>query len=234
MLLSVVLSVSLLHNPLVAFGAGAVAATVVRETAARLRPVPSTAVLSKIVARPGPSQYGVGLLCVQPVPAGGRVCGCEPVNSVTVPLSRLRGLPTEVRTTIHELYDGVDEPPGTCCVPTDYEQAIPLISFINHSDDPSCAYDEEQHAILATRPLRVGDEATVDYFAYRMRLPTPYHYLAHQSLEGYLRCLCVGSRSITRSESPCTYTHRHASTGFDPAFAVEFVSEIDGEIDSMS
>ena len=58
-------------------------------------------------------------------------------------LASLDALPTAVRSAIHELYDGVDDPPGTCSIPLNYEQAIPLIPFINHSKRPSCAYDEE-------------------------------------------------------------------------------------------
>ena len=139
-----------------------------------MSPKLSPAPLDQIVARPGASKYGVGLICLQDVPVGGRICGCEPVLSRTVPLASLDALPTAVRSAIHELYDGVDDPPGTCSIPLNYEQAIPLIAFINHSKRPSCAYDEEAHAIVALRRLRAGDEATVNYFEYQD--PTSFTY----------------------------------------------------------
>ena len=134
--------------------------------------------LADIRARPGASKHGVGLICVQDVPAGGRICGCEPVLSRTVPIAALRFLPTEVRSTVHELYDGVDEPPGTCCVPVDYEQAIPLISFINHSTRPTCEFSATAHAIVAKRPLAIGDECTVNYFEYQEPVSYTYRHAA--------------------------------------------------------
>lgn len=46
-------------------------------------------------------------------------------------------------------------------------RAIPLVSFINHSDDPNCVYDEATDSIRAKRRLREGEEATVDYLRYQ-------------------------------------------------------------------
>jgi len=123
--------------------------------------------LDQIVVRLGASKYGVGLICVQDVPEGGRICGCEARYSRTVPLSSLARLPLGVRSAIHELFDCCDDTPGMCNVPLDYEQALPLISFINHSPWPTCSYDEDSHAIVASRPMRAGDEATVDYLEYQ-------------------------------------------------------------------
>jgi hypothetical protein len=130
--------------------------------------------LSSIRVRPGNSEHGVGLIVVQDVPTGGRVIGCEPVHSQTVLLSEIAHLPAEVRQTIHEMFDGVDEPPGTCTIPSAYEDAIPVISFLNHSPDPNCAYDSDQHAIVALRRLHIGEEATVNYFSYQE--PETYTY----------------------------------------------------------
>ena len=82
-------------------------------------------------------------------------------------VGNLATAPSLVRLTLHELFDCLDDPVGTVAVPTEYEQAIPLISFINHSTRPNCEYDEERHAIYALRDLRAGEEATVNYFEYQ-------------------------------------------------------------------
>jgi hypothetical protein len=63
-------------------------------------------------------------------------------------------------------------------VPSDYENAIPLISFLNHSPQPTCRYDAEAHAIVATEALRVGDEATVNYFEYQDAETYTYRHAA--------------------------------------------------------
>lgn len=72
------------------------------------RPLP----LSKIYVRPGQGKYGVGLICLRDVPVGARICRCYPDYSKTVATSSLRSLPPEVRSTIHEIWDCFDDPPG--------------------------------------------------------------------------------------------------------------------------
>jgi|TARA_B110000196_G_scaffold200929_1_gene172067 hypothetical protein len=59
---------------------------------------------------------------VQDTPAGACICTCNPSNSKTVPLKSLDRLPPGVRGAIHEMFDGVDDPPGTATVPTDWDQ----------------------------------------------------------------------------------------------------------------
>ena len=99
-------------------------------------------------------------------------------------------LEPEVRRTIHELWDCLDDPPGTCAVPADYEQAIPLVSFLNHDLRPNCAWDPRlgpSGAIVAERDLRLGEEATVNYFEY---------------------------------QDETSYTWRDAASGFKPSFVL--------------
>lgn len=54
-------------------------------------------------------------------------------------------------------------------IPTNYDQSIPLVSFINHSEEPNCVYVEDTNCIVAARRLRKGEEATVDYLEYQER-----------------------------------------------------------------
>ena len=102
------------------------------------------------------------------LPAGTPIIqDCAPKFTKVVQQRDLLSLPKEVRLTVHELFDCLDDPAGTVAVPTEYEQAIPLISFINHSTRPNCEYDPEYHAIYSLRDLRAGEEATVNYFEYQ-------------------------------------------------------------------
>ena len=124
--------------------------------------------LSEIYVRPGKGSFGVGLITIRPVPAGTPIIqDCAPKFTKVVQQRDLLSLPKEVRLTVHELFDCLDDPAGTVAVPTEYEQAIPLISFINHSTRPNCEYDPEYHAIYSLRDLRAGEEATVNYFEYQ-------------------------------------------------------------------
>ncbi len=119
----------------------------------------------QIYVRPGVGAHGVGLICVRDVPEGGLICRCEAEFAKPVPSWQLATLDPGVRRTVLELFDGCDGR-GTCQVPTQYDQAIPLISFINHSEQPNCIY-VEPNAIVAVRRLRRGEECTVDYLRYQ-------------------------------------------------------------------
>ena len=101
-----------------AFGAGLLARPLLDSARSR-QASQAICQLANIRVRPGSGKYGVGLICVQDVPVGGRICGCEAKNSREVALSSLGRLPVEVRSAVHELFDGVDQPPGTCMVPTE-------------------------------------------------------------------------------------------------------------------
>jgi hypothetical protein len=65
-----------------------------------------------------------------------------------------------------ELFDGYYPRKGTYQVPLEYDEAIPLVSLINHSPEPNCYYDEDTNAIRAARRLRQGEEAVVDFMQY--------------------------------------------------------------------
>ena len=103
------------------------------------------------------------------MPRGATICSCSAEFAAEVPARRLNLLHPAVRETVLELYDGYDAAQSTYQVPTKYDQAIPLISFVNHSDAPNCAYDESSNTIVAARPLARGAECTVDYFKYQER-----------------------------------------------------------------
>jgi len=158
-------------DPMVAvgFGAGAVVGSALRggDLLSLVDPDRKPLPLSKIYVRPGRGKFGVGLVCVRDVPQGARICKCYPDFSKTVSMASLDKLEPGVRETIHEIWDCVNYPPGKCLVPTDYEAAFPIIGFINHSRQPNCEYDYKRNAIIASRPLRKGEEATVDYFMYQ-------------------------------------------------------------------
>ncbi|KAJ1618638.1 hypothetical protein T492DRAFT_1091291 [Pavlovales sp. CCMP2436] len=127
--------------------------------------------LSDIYVRPGVGRFGVGLIAVRDIQRGTRICQCESAYAKAIPRIALATLRPGVRQTIHELFDGFDAK-GNCLVPTDYEQALPLISFLNHVADgdgsgPTCTYDAATNTIVAGRRLRRGEECTVDYTKYQ-------------------------------------------------------------------
>jgi hypothetical protein len=64
-----------------------------------------------------------------------------------------------------------------------YDLAIPLVSFLNHADQPNCRYDATTNCIVALRWLRKGEEATVDYRAYQDRDA----YVHQQAATGFTR-----------------------------------------------
>lgn len=133
--------------------------------------------LRDIYVRPGVGQAGVGLICIRAVPRGTVICTCTSQHSTLVPVSEVSRLPRAVRNTVHELFDGVDTD-GMCRVPNDFDQGLPLVSFINHSSAPNCRYDEATNTIVAARRLRRGEEATVDYLQYQYSGSYTYRYAA--------------------------------------------------------
>jgi len=158
------------------FGVGAIVGALANAPVNFLDPTTRPTPLSEIYVRPNKGKYGVGLVCVRDVPRGARICKCFPPYSKTVSMASLDSLPLGVREALHEMWDCVDDPPGKCLVPIDYDSTVPLISFINHDGRrPNCEYDASTNAIRAVRALRKGEEATVDYFAYQDE--TSYTYL---------------------------------------------------------
>jgi len=120
-----------------------------------------------IYVRPGVGAYGVGLICIRSVPPGTCICECTAEYSERVSALRLNMLRPSVRRTVLELFDGFDSADGTYSVPTKYDQAIPLISFINHNDEPNCEFDEASNCIRAMRQLKKDEECTVNYLQYQ-------------------------------------------------------------------
>lgn len=119
--------------------------------------------LDKIYVRPGVGKSGVGLICIRDVPKGSRICFCSAEFSQDAYAWTLSTLPAQTRRTINELFDGFDGT-GRCLVPTNYDQCLPLVAFINHEgENPNCVYDVENNAIVSARRLRAGEEATIDY-----------------------------------------------------------------------
>ena len=125
--------------------------------------------LGDIYVRPGVSDIqGVGLMCIRPVPKNGRICGCSAQLNGNTYLTSVRGnhlnmVHPAVGLAMLELFDGYYPRMGTFQVPLEYDEAIPLVSLINHSPQPNCYFDEDTNAIRAARPLRKGEEAVVDF-----------------------------------------------------------------------
>ena len=110
---------------------------------------------------PSPAGHGVGLVCFRPTPKGALICPASATRTVDVPIV---AVPSSVRRVVHELFDGVDPATQTCSVPVGWE--LPLVSFLNHGDKPNCHLDEVAFAVVASRQLQTGEEATVDYNQY--------------------------------------------------------------------
>jgi len=135
-----------------------------------------------IYVRPGQGAYGVGLIAIRRVPRGARICTCDAKYSRFVRKGAFRLLHPSVQRLCNELFDGTDADGGKqCLVPTEYDQAIPLISFINHSPRPNCRYEPVTNAIFTTRGLRPGEEATVDYTKYQ----EPGSYTYQEAVSGF-------------------------------------------------
>lgn len=120
----------------------------------------------EIYARPGVTDNGVGLVAIRTVPKGATICTCEAKFSKRVPELALLALHPSVAKTVRQLFDGADGS-GFCNIPTNYDQAIPLVSFINHSGEPNCVFDEDRFSIRASRKVNTGEELTVDYLEYQ-------------------------------------------------------------------
>jgi len=138
--------------------------------------------LRGVYARPGVGEFGVGLIAIRAVPKGQRICECEAKYARTVSRLALLALPHEVRTTIHELWDGMSsDDVWACTIPNDYEQAIPLVSFINHSEQPNCVFDADTNSIVTARRLRKGEELTINYLKYQ----EPGSYTYNEAKRGF-------------------------------------------------
>ena len=132
--------------------------------------------LHKIYVRPGIHSGKLGLVAIRDVPANTPICKCSPFNykKISLDLLEKHNIPDSVKKTVHELFDGYNLQNNTCTIPKDFDTSITLISFINHSDNPTCKYDKLNHTINTINKLNKGDEATVNYFLYQ--LPGSYTY----------------------------------------------------------
>lgn len=132
--------------------------------------------LNKIYIRPGVHSGRLGLIAIRDIPFDTPVCNCQPHNFMTINMNLLDKykVPSSVRKTIHELFDGYNKKSNTCTIPKDYDTSISLISFINHSDQPNCKYNINGHTINTLRDINEGEEVTVDYLQYQN--PGSYTY----------------------------------------------------------
>ena len=105
---------------IVTFGAGALVGGLARGNDLRqlFDPDWRATPLSEIYVRPGKGRYGVGLICLRPVPKDARICKCFPVYSKETSIKSLDSVPLEVRETLHEMWDCFNDPPGKCLIPS--------------------------------------------------------------------------------------------------------------------
>ena len=132
--------------------------------------------LNDIYIRPGVHSGKLGLIAIRDIPSDTPICNCQPHNFMTINMDSLNryNVPTSVRKTIHELFDGYNEENNTCTIPKDFDTSISLISFINHNDHPNCHYNLETHTINTNRKIDEGEEVCVNYKLYQS--PGSYTY----------------------------------------------------------
>lgn len=119
-----------------------------------------------VYARPqATAGKGVGLVCIRDVPEGTAICSCSNVDQYRqVSSEDFERLHESEKTFYHELFDPKNTD-GTYFLPSNPE-VLEMACFVNHSSAPSCRFDATRHAFVAKRPLRAGDEVTVDYGQY--------------------------------------------------------------------
>ena len=124
-----------------------------------------------VYARPKATEHGVGLVCIREVPKGATICRCSASEAYhKISSTAFQKLHPAEKTFYNELFDP-QSTDGNYYLPKD-PHVLHMVCFINHSPTPSCTYDETHHSMVTIRPLKTGDEITVDYSLY----PEPHQY----------------------------------------------------------
>ena len=105
------------------------------------------------------------------VPKGATICRCSASEAYhKISSTAFQKLHPAEKTFYNELFDP-QSTDGNYYLPKD-PHVLHMVCFINHSPTPSCTYDETHHSMVTIRPLKTGDEITVDYSLY----PEPHQY----------------------------------------------------------
>ena len=108
---------------------------------------------------------GIGLVATKDIPKGTFVYYTDPANDRIVTKEELESL--QLSPAIKKMYEDfhVTLPDGRLAVPADFNH-LPIIWFLNHSDNPNLATNTNDWHWYATRDIQAGEELTGDYNAF--------------------------------------------------------------------
>jgi SET domain-containing protein len=105
--------------------------------------------------------HGVGVAAIRPIKKGTYVFHGDDSELVWVNAAKVRSLPKEIR----RLYEDFAVKKGNLYgCPDSFDHLTPTW-FLNHSDNPNVASDEE-YRFYALRDIKTGEELKVDYRTY--------------------------------------------------------------------
>jgi SET domain-containing protein len=123
--------------------------------------------LSDVYTRLAPTEHGVGVVAIRPIPKGtDPFKNCDPVGDVLeIPEAELEAAdaPEEAKRIVRDFCALQD---GIYFVPDYGIDAIDKSYFLNHSDTPNMTALKDGEAFIAARDIKAGEELTANYNLY--------------------------------------------------------------------
>ncbi len=119
--------------------------------------------------KPAEASGGVGLFAVRQIPEGTNLFPeLAEIQWVEIERKHLRTLPDGVREMVSD-YLGLGNP--TVWIPETGLTFLSGVFFMNHSETPNVATDDEGETFHAIRAIAEGEELTIDYRTYCKQWP---------------------------------------------------------------